>query len=315
MSFLYQALIKEQQNGKRATSTEADGSAKIEQSTPTSFSTGRTASMQQPNNQYQQGFSAHITAEQGNKNHWFWLVIAALLMIVGLLGGYLFGSKDTNQALYTNIQQQASQVQQKQQELEQSLADLKDNSEIGTIPVLASTPIAPTTQSTTPEQTADKQIEVAVGQDGEVKTQVTQVSINETAEGEEQLVKRHILPEVAIEDIPDTLKSTFADAVKATEQKQQSDLFEPQVTTGSSLPLIDELKLSEIYWVPDMSYEMHIYASEPSERWIRLNGKTLAEGEALVDNLVLLEIRQDQIIWQGNDRRFAQNALQDFIKQ
>ena len=314
MSFLYQALIKEQQKGKREAGTEADPKAKIEQATPTSFSTV-SAAIEQPNHQYHQGFSAHVAAEQGNKNHWFWLVIAALLMIVGLLGGYLFGSKDTNQALYTNIQQQASQVQQRQQELEQSLADLKDSTEVNTAPALASVPVASTVQPPTLEQTADKQIEVAIGQDGEVKTQVTQVSSNDNTELEEQLVKRNILPEVAIEDIPDALKSTFADAVKATEQKQQSDLFEPQVTTGSSLPLIDELKLSEIYWVPDISYEMHIYASEPSERWIRLNGKTLAEGEALIDNLVLLEIRQDQIIWQGNDRRFAQNALQDFVKQ
>lgn len=315
MSFLYQALIKEQQNGKRDASTGSDANAKIEQPTPTGFSTVSPASMEQPNNRYHQGFSANVVAEQGSKNHWFWLVIAALLMIVGLLGGYLFGSKDTNQALYTNIQQQASQVQQKQQELEQSLADLKDTTEANITPAVASEPVVSTVQPKTLEQTADKQIEVAIGQDGEVKTQVTQVSTNETAEVEEQLVKRNILPEVAIEDIPDTLKSTFADAVKATEQKQQSDLFEPQVTTGSSLPLLDELKLSEVYWIPDISYEMHIYASEPSERWIRLNGKTLAEGEALIDNLVLLEIRQDQIIWQGNDRRFAQNALQDFVKQ
>ena len=160
----------------------------------------------------------------------------------------------------------------------------------------------------------DKQIEVAVDKDGQVKTQVTDMAANTSSEPE-QLVKRNILPEVAIEDIPDTLKSTFADAVKATEQEHQPELFEPQVTTGSSLPLLDELKLSEIYWVPDISYEMHIYASEPSERWIRINGKTLTEGEALIDKLVLLEIRQDQIIWQGNDRRFAQNALQDFVKK
>lgn len=311
MSFLYQALIKEQQNDKQHGSTKIETSAQPEPTTASDFSAAPAGRIEQSSYQYQQGFSAQTAVEPSSKNHWFWLVIAALLMIVGLLGGYLFGSKETNQALYSNIQQQATQVQQKQQAIEQSLADLKQTATPNIVPAPASSEV----QTAEFEPSSQKQIEVALGQDGEIKTQVTEVNGNDSSDVEQQLVKRNILPEVTIDDIPDTLKSTFADAVKATEQTQQSDLFELQVTTGSSLPLINELNLSEVYWVPDMSYEMHIYASEASERWIRLNGKTLTEGEALVDNLVLLEIRQDQIIWQGNDRRFAQNALQDFVKQ
>lgn len=309
MSFLYQALIKEQQKEQQGTKPMDAASQPSEFNNNSAPSAGHGANFQP---QPQANFSNMLASEPESKHHWFWLAIAGLLALVGLLGGYLFGSKDTNQALYSSIQQQTSQVQQQQQALAQNLADLKESTKQQVVPqVQAAAPAEPQVEAAVQ---SDKQIEVAVDKDGQVKTQVTDMAANTSSEPE-QLVKRNILPEVAIEDIPDTLKSTFADAVKATEQEHQPELFEPQVTTGSSLPLLDELKLSEIYWVPDISYEMHIYASEPSERWIRINGKTLTEGEALIDKLVLLEIRQDQIIWQGNGRRFAQNALQDFVKK
>lgn len=310
MSFLYQALIKEQQKEQQGGQPSANSAQAEHGQVPNVASNAASAIP----NAFTMASAA--TTEQESRNHWFWLAIAALLMLVGLLGGYLFGSKDTNQVMYSNIQQQASQVQQKQQELEQNLADLKESAE-KQIETSAAMPVTKAQVEQEVPAEPDKQIEVAVGQDGKVKTQVTDIDEDNQSGSaeEEQLVKRNILPEVAIQDIPDALKSTFADAVKATERTQQPDLFQTEVSSGSSLSLIDELKLSEIYWVPDISYEMHIYASEPSERWIRINGKTLAEGEALIDNLVLLEIRQDQIIWQSDSRRFAQNALQDFVKQ
>lgn len=300
MSFLYQALIKEQQKGQQ---TKPD-------STPEQGNFAVPPSPVQPTIQQQSAFSmaAHATPEQKGTSHWFWLVIASLLMLVGLLAGYLFASKtnssSSEQQLYSSMQQQAELMQQKQQELEQSLSAIQKNT-VNSAETEANEPL-----EVAPE---DKQIEVAVDQDGQIQTQVTDIALEQ--EGSGQPLVRTILPELPMDEIPDALKSSFENAVKATEQKQNPRLFEAQVSTGSSLPLITELKLSDIYWVPNIEYQMHIYASEPSERWIRINDQTLNEGDALIDNLVLLEIRQDQIIWQGNNKRFAQNALEDFVKQ
>ncbi len=300
MSFLYQALIKEQQKGQQ---TKPD-------STPELGNFAVPPSPVQPTIQQQSAFNmaAHATPEQKGTSHWFWLVIASLLMLVGLLAGYLFASKTNSssveQQLYSSMQQQAELMQQKQQELEQSLSAIQQST-VNSVEPEVNVPV-----EATPE---DKQIEVAVDQDGQIQTQVTDIALEQEDSG--QPLVRTILPELPMDEIPDALKSSFENAVKATEQKQNPKLFEAQVSTGSSLPLITELKLSDIYWVPNIEYQMHIYASEPSERWIRINDQTLNEGDALIDNLVLLEIRQDQIIWQGNNKRFAQNALEDFVKQ
>ena len=304
MSFLYQALIKEQQKGQAPDSQPVDRGASDNQ--PLNQSVHSTY-------QPQQAFhmASHAAPEQQKSSHWFWLVIAGLLMLVGLLAGYLFASKTntspSEQQLYTNIQQQTQLmqelVQEKQQQAEQS------------VPAMQASAVEPEVEDReeTSDPSQDTQIAVAVDEDGQLQTHVQ--TVNEQSDGEGEPLVRTVLPELPMEDIPDALKSSFESAVKATEQKQDPELFEAHVSTGSSLPLISELPLSQIYWAPDIEYQMHIYASEPSERWIRINDQTLNEGDTLIDNLVLLEIRQDQIIWQSDNKRFAQNALEDFVKQ
>jgi len=303
MSFLYQALIKEKNK-----QNSADATASAAQTIQ-----NQSAAQSETVNNYGYNMGAAAPSEVKTTSHWFWLVIAVLLMVVGLLGGYLFGSKDNNEQLYSSIQNQTTAIQQKQNELERDIQQIELEKQSTTKNVTTEVKGA-----STEKQIPEKQIAVAVDQNGQVQTQVTDaIAAQQSSEVgvQEQLLERNVVPEVALSEIPDSLKSSFADAVKATEQKAQTELFQAEITSGSSLPLINELQLSEIYWVPDIEYQMHIYASDKSERWIRVNNNTLTEGEALIDDLVLLEIRQDQIIWQGRSRRFAQNALEDFTKQ
>ena len=314
MSFLYQALIKEQQKEQRGNKQDADENVMpvVQADTQANFYAHHGQPPFPPQNNFVA--SASFVPERSNNHHWFWLTIAALLMVVGLLGGYLFGTKDTVQNLYTDVAEGIIQTEQKQvaDSLEQQHVVANSSPEQGLDSNVSAVNLEP--------EQVEKQIEVAVGQDGQVKTQVTDLSSEQPAqevseETEEQPLVRNSVPEVSLDEIPDALKSSFENAVKATEEKTEPNLFQTQVASGSSLPLVSELPLSEIYWVPDIEYQMHIYASDASERWIRVNGKTLNEGDPLIDNLILLEIRQEQVIWQTDNRRFAQNALEDFVKQ
>lgn len=305
MSFLYQALIKEQQKG------QADNSkATVQPHEPIQASRVQSSIPQQ----VAFNLANQTAVEQKNTSHWFWLVIAGLLMLVGLLAGYLFATKTTTspaeQQLFTNIQQQAQLNTQLMQELMQEKPQQLEQN----VSLIEQSTVKPEGKTQQQDQlTQEKQIAVAVDEDGQLQTQVQSTEQQNNSEGEP--LARTVLEELPITEIPDTLKSSFESAVKATEQKLNPTLFETQVSAGSSLPLITELPLSETYWVPDIEYQMHIYASQASERWIRINDQTLTEGEAFIDNLTLLEIRQDQIIWQSNNKRFSQNALEDFVKQ
>lgn len=355
MSFLYQALIKEKQgtksaqnNGVNQQTAQSPGitaqSPGINAQSPNitaqsagipTDNIGQTPPLQSthfsnvnPAQPVSFAMGAHSTPyapEQSAKQHWFWLVIASLLAIVGGLGGYLFASQGQSDAVVSAAQSQAELAQQKQAQLEQHLAAAEQanqqlSAQLEDVKTSQQQPLATTTSTELTDESgtstaSEKQIEIAVGEDGQIKTQVSQLKGASNPDySESAVLERSAANDVALDEIPEQLKSTFADAVRATENKPDPSLFSAQVNSGSSLPLLNEMDLSQVYWVPDIEYQMHIYASAPSERWIRINGKTLNQGDELMEGLTLLEIRQDQIIWQSKRRRFAQNALQDFVK-
>lgn len=320
MSFLYQALIKQKQQGVdidtngqviRENNPEGQQQASFQQQ-------GAALTLYSPVTSGQGSFYLNASGDsQQHKSHWFWLVIAGLLMIVGLLAGYLFATKQ--QAIAPSTPEQV-QLMQQQLLLQQDLAELKQSND-ALLDKVDTALVATTTNSVAVEPASnmqgasegvDKQVNVALDSNGQIQTQVS--STFEPAAVEPEPLQRSSVKDVDLADIPEKLKSSFADAVKATEQKSQPELFTAKIDAGSSLPLLSELSLAQIYWVPDMEYQMHIYASNPSERWVRINGQTLNEGDQLTPELTLLEIRQEQIIWQGKDRRFAHDALTDFVK-
>ena len=312
MSFLYQALIKDKPKNNQAS-----------------------------HQQYEQpaaGFYGQHFAPEEKSPVILWGIIGALLLVVGLLAGYILGQTPSANMLMTDSR--ASQS------VTQVLEAAPQQDEITTAVVAKSDPTAsvdnfeetlPVSDEKLEQKTSftendnaenTPQIEVALASDGQVKTKVTRATItddveptpvqNATYSPESQNANESVVesetPELSLDEIPESLKSRFADALKATEDKIEPELFESHVNTGSSLPLISELPANQMYLLPDIEYQMHIFASEPTERWIRVNGQTLLEGDEFNDGLTLLEIRQEQIIWQYKSRRFAQNALEDFNK-
>lgn len=303
MSFLYQALIKDKPKNQQ------EQAAQYEQVPPAGF--------------YGQNF-----APEQKSSTSLWVVIGALLLIVGVLGGFILGQQKNNEP--NSLESTAENAA-----ILQALLDAQAKQEQGaSVQKTAQAQVqnAPleTEKTVQEDETLEPQIEVALTDDGTIKTQVTEQN---TAKGDSQSddsaldVDRAEEPvnastnqqsntsELSLDEIPEELKSSFAEALKATEENVEPNLFESHVNTGSSLALITELPANQMFLLPDIEYQMHIFASEPSERWIRLNGQTLLEGEVFTDDLTLIEIRQEQIIWQYKERRFAQNALEDFVKR
>lgn len=303
MSFLYQALIKDKPKNQQ------EQAAQYEQVPPAGF--------------YGQNF-----APEQKSSTPLWVVIGALLLIVGILGGFILGQQKNNEpdSLESTTENaailQALLDAQAKQELESSVQK----------PAQSKVQNAPleTKKTVQEDETLEPEIEVALTDDGTIKTQVTtQAQTEDDSQSDDSALdvgraeepvntsinQQSNTPELSLDEIPEELKSSFAEALKATEENVESNLFESHVNTGSSLALITELPANQMFLLPDIEYQMHIFASAPSERWIRLNGQTLLEGEVFTDDLTLIEIRQEQIIWQYKERRFAQNALEDFVKR
>ncbi|WP_341501899.1 general secretion pathway protein GspB [Gallaecimonas sp. GXIMD4217] len=67
--------------------------------------------------------------------------------------------------------------------------------------------------------------------------------------------------------------------------------------------------------LPPIRYTGHFYASVPAERWIRLNGRQLREGDSLVPGVVVVSIAAEGAELAHGGRRQWLNALTDWPVQ
>ncbi|MDP5214406.1 general secretion pathway protein GspB [Pseudoalteromonas tunicata] len=112
--------------------------------------------------------------------------------------------------------------------------------------------------------------------------------------------------------VPDELKAAFAKAVAQTEK-----LTEYEVTQGSqSSSLVQPIELLPdviAKQIPPMSYQAHIYATDAKKRWIKLNNRSLYEGDTL-SGMTVLEIAPEQTVMSMDGYKFSLSALQDWRK-
>lgn len=101
--------------------------------------------------------------------------------------------------------------------------------------------------------------------------------------------------------------------------KQSSSEPEPyeaerasEARTYNDVLRIDQLSPAVLTQMPGMSFSAHMYASNPIDRWVRVNGKRLGEGDYISDDLQLLRIEPDRVILSFKGDDFRMNALSDW---
>jgi hypothetical protein len=319
MSLLYEALLKNNKN-KSASATYTEKSA---EDVNESFSKNKIyhsdflTNSENMNAAQADQFSINKftsvgnNVQQGNKHipSLVWFLIASLLLVVGLLAGYIYGN-----ALLAN-----NTPLDKSAKVITAPVDVIETVELGS------------NENKTLNANDQKTVEIALDSTGRVVSKVSELNqkpsaTNKDEQTSSESVKAKISQEkieepqlsdeqVALNNVPDKLKATFAEAIKATEKAPMSDeSFKISLSQSSDLLMLDDLTGYQVQSLPDLIYQMHIFSSEISERWVRINGKTLYEGYELQDGLTLLEIKQDLIVWRFNNIKVGQLALVDFIK-
>jgi hypothetical protein len=275
MSILYKALIKEQN--------------------------------QDHNTANEQGYSLSSYAGSSSSqpsSTGLWITIAFLLLIIGLLGGYLLANHQTDSTPSIPAQKPFPTEQPKTRAVMASASSI-DNKQTAADTLNTANSIPPIDSSPSSNLKAQQAKSIAAVLETSTTENDMPVASNEllTFEAPESY-------EEALKDIPEELKNRFADAVEAT--NKDTRIQQSSVSSSSSLLSISELPPTEQALVPNILYQMHIYASEPSERWIKINGYTIYEGEPLTKNVVLEEIRLNESVWLVNGKRVSLSALQDF---
>jgi len=64
--------------------------------------------------------------------------------------------------------------------------------------------------------------------------------------------------------------------------------------------------------IAPLRFEAHVYASEPKQRWVKVNGKDLQEGQWVTADIQLKEITPQYVLMQNGRQLFSMEALSEW---
>jgi general secretion pathway protein B len=103
-------------------------------------------------------------------------------------------------------------------------------------------------------------------------------------------------PPVATPPASDSAAATSPAPPKAPAAAAPSD--------ASALPTIWELPFATRKDIPELDLSMHVYSSDPKQRFVVIKGDRHVEGDEVASDLVLREIRQDGLVLEYKGQKF-----------
>ena len=64
--------------------------------------------------------------------------------------------------------------------------------------------------------------------------------------------------------------------------------------------------------IPEMRFSSHIFAEDPTLRLVNINGKNIREGDTVADDLLLLEISEEGVVFFFQSYSFEMSVLRDW---
>jgi len=115
----------------------------------------------------------------------------------------------------------------------------------------------------------------------------------------------------------DYINSDLFNRIQRVAKDVDSQPTEPKpqlvkVTNLNDLPRIDQLSPALLTQMPAMSFSAHMYASNPQDRWVRVNSRRLSEGDTIANNVLLKRIEAEKVVLEYNGKEFTMNALSDW---
>jgi len=115
--------------------------------------------------------------------------------------------------------------------------------------------------------------------------------------------------ELTAAEVSDELRSKFALALE-----QSDPLPRHQAVTSHAAPARDIQTLDDLLkrQIPPLRFEAHVYASEPKQRWVKVNGKDLQEGQWVTADIQIKEITPQYVLLQTGRQMFSMEALTEW---
>jgi general secretion pathway protein B len=136
------------------------------------------------------------------------------------------------------------------------------------------------------------------------------------ADTEEELTPvDELLPAAELEesDVSAELRGKFESALAAADSPQQRK----QEINYHDVPAQDINQLDDLLQrqLPSLRFEAHVYATDAKQRWIKVNGKDLQQGQWVTADIQVKEILPQYVVLQFNQVQFSVEALTDWSYQ
>jgi general secretion pathway protein B len=130
--------------------------------------------------------------------------------------------------------------------------------------------------------------------------------VSEIKQGIEQLTQQDSDLPVS----PELLRK-FRDAVAQLDEKPDTTYGE-QIISPSEIIGIAKLPAWVLTELPAMAFSAHMYVGDPAQRWVRVNGQQLAEGDYVDDGLQIVRIEPQYVVLNYRGQEFSMPALTDW---
>ena len=190
-------------------------------------------------------------------------------------------------------------------------------------PVVAATPTEdedkqpianPTQQAKDIEQPA---LNTAQGDEVEVELALTQSQASppreETDDSDTVLgVPLNEPQEADTSQVSPELLRRFNQAIDELDQAEPAEQDDLVVRDRGDIQRIDQLPVRLMTTLPTMTFSAHMYASRLNDRWVRVNGQRLQEGDWIDDKVRIINIEAQRVILEYQGEIFSMAALTDW---
>ncbi len=112
-------------------------------------------------------------------------------------------------------------------------------------------------------------------------------------------------------EIPAELRERFANALA---QSAENTTVPRSALTTHSAPALDIASLDTTLQrqLPKLKFEAHVFATQPAQRWVKVNGKSLQEGQWITADVRLREITPQYVLLEYGQQLFSMRALSEW---
>ncbi|OGO80322.1 MAG: hypothetical protein A2203_07855 [Chromatiales bacterium RIFOXYA1_FULL_46_5] len=123
-----------------------------------------------------------------------------------------------------------------------------------------------------------------------------------------------LLPAAELEqsDVSAELRGKFESALAAAESPQRQQEINYHDAPAQDINQLDDLLQRQL---PALRFEAHVYATDAKQRWIKVNGKDLQQGQWVTADIQVKEILPQYVVLQFNQTQFSVEALADWSYQ